>query len=83
MSKTQQQNAVRVYEAVQRVALGKHGVWHRFFTVGQVAQASGMSKPTVQKYVEFMIGLNLIELCNPEYSKRARQTRQYKYTETE
>jgi len=81
MSNTELGNAVRVYEAIQRVALAKIGLWHRIFTVGEVAKAAGMSKPTCQKYIEFMITENLVECQNPHYMKRERQVRQYKYIE--
>lgn len=82
MSRTEEVNAVTVYEAVQRVALAKHGVWHRFVTVGEVAKACGKSKPTVLKYFKLMMTLDLMELCNPEYRHRGC-TNLYKYTEKE
>lgn len=81
MSVTEEKNAVKIYEGVQRIALAKVGVWHRIFTVGEAAKAAGMSKPTASKYITLMLELRIIEELNPEY-RRPRSPRMFKYVET-
>lgn len=82
MSKTEECNAVRIYEGVQRIALAKHGVWHRYFTVGEAAKASGMSKPTASKYIALMLELNIITEIDSA-NRKERSPRLFKYVETD
>lgn len=61
MSRTMQRNGKRVEDFLRAAAgnetFGKYPV----FTVGEVAELIGMSKPTVQKYVEILCESQLVE----------------------
>jgi len=54
LTRTQIKNGQKIEAAALRVALAGEGVWRLHFTVGQVARESGMSKPTVQKYLDLL-----------------------------
>jgi Fic family protein len=82
MSVTEEKNAVRIYEGVQRIALAKYGIWHRYFTVGEAAKAAGMSKPTASKYIDLMLSLGIVVEIDSK-NRKERSPRQFKYVETE
>lgn len=66
MSRTELKNGQRVYEAALTVCVGGGGRYHSIFTVRDVAQKAGVSKPTAQKYMRIMVENDIIEL-HPHY----------------
>jgi DNA-binding IclR family transcriptional regulator len=54
MTRTQARNGAAVENAIALVAYGKSPIFYGMFTIGEVAKVSGMSKPTVTKYIEML-----------------------------
>lgn len=55
MTRTMQKNGTRVEQAADRLALAGEGQnWLRV-TISAIAKESGMSKPTVQKYMNMLV----------------------------
>lgn len=55
MSGTERKNGSRVEAAANAIALAGEGVWFGHVTLAQIAKASGMSKPTVKKYMDVLV----------------------------
>lgn len=51
MTKTFLKHYLLVWQTAREVSLAKEGVWNEYFTVGEVMRRSGMTRPTVIKYV--------------------------------
>jgi len=52
MSRTEKRNGSQVERAIMEVAYSKAPLWYGIFYVGEVVKASGLSRPTVLKYIE-------------------------------
>lgn len=52
MTRTQQRNGNRVWEAALDVSEGMSDTWDGWMTVGEIARQAGVSKPTAAKYLE-------------------------------
>jgi len=52
MSRTELRNGELIENAIRNVAYGKSPIFYGMFTIGEVAKAARMSKPTVVKYIE-------------------------------
>jgi len=51
MSKTKLRAYHHIWQCAVRVGGAKEGTWEGFVTVGEVMEASGMSRPTVISYL--------------------------------
>jgi len=78
MSNVELKNGNQVYEAARRVALNKQGANWLYFTVGEVAKASGRSKQTCRKYLTLMAEERIVRLVVGHEMPR---THLYKWTE--
>ena len=54
MSRTQRANGQKIFDAVHHIVTTGEGVMKGYFTTRMVAEQSGMSKPTAQKYLLIM-----------------------------
>lgn len=52
MSATERKNGSKILDAARRVGYQRGSMFRGMFTVGEVMQASGMSRPTVTKYLK-------------------------------
>lgn len=61
MSNTERRNGSRVLEAARQVAYRRGSMFRGMFTVGEVVQASGMSRPSVTKYLKKCVEFGMFE----------------------
>lgn len=61
MSNTERKNGSRVLEAARTVAYTRSGLFRGMFTVGEVMLASGMSRPSVTKYLKHCAAYGMFE----------------------
>jgi len=83
LSKTELKNGTIVENAIVQVAVEKDGVSFGYFTLGEVARASGKSRKTVEKYVSLLIAHNAVEEINRDMRYCSRNTtRSFKWLGT-
>lgn len=61
MSNTERRNGSRVLDAARRVAYRRGSMFRGMFTIGEVVEASGMSRPSVTKYLKKCIEYGMFE----------------------
>lgn len=59
MSKAKQLSCEYIYATMFDVASAKRGAWHSYFTVGEVAKASGYSRPTVRRVANELVAMGV------------------------
>lgn len=57
MSKTQHKNAAKIWDALVEMSSIKGDMWYQrqWWSVGEIAKAAGVSKPTVRKYLDMAV----------------------------
>lgn len=62
MSNTERKNGSRVLAAAREVGYRRGSMFRGMFTVGEVMVASGMSRPTVTKYLKTCVDHGMFEV---------------------
>lgn len=81
MSRTEKRNGKAIEDAIREVAYNKSPIWYGMFTIGEVARMSGMSKPTVLKYIEMLKDFGTVEEMERDMRYCTKMTpRSFRYT---
>jgi len=80
MSETILKNAVRVYEACQRMVGEGAGTWKYVLRGSDIAAEAKMSRPTVRKHMKILVEQGICEVIG---SPRGRDPVQYNWLERE
>lgn len=62
MSATERKNGSKVLDAARQVGYRRGSMFRGMFTVGEVMAASGMSRPTVTKYLNMCVKHEMFEV---------------------
>jgi len=62
MSATERKNGSRVLDAARHVGYRRGSMFRGMFTVGEVSAQSGMSRPTVTKYLKTCVEHGMFEM---------------------